>query len=536
MTSALRSALVAAVLLLAPFARADVPEKESIPVVLDGQTVFHVRNPLGPFTAEERAAAAEARLLRLAEDPFYSPDLFSVTDHEDATTILYGDTVVASVTDADAAVEGASREEVASEGIARLKGAIAAYHERRHPAAERRGWLAVGLTVLGFLGFIAFQGFLHRRIDRFIDRSEAIGIPKVLRPYLSIPPQTVKATLKAGLHLARLAVSILVALIGLQVAFYFFPLTRGYALSILSYVTDPLNKLWHGFLGSIADLLAAAVLITLVVYFLKVLRRLFDAVAAGKIEIPWIAREWATPVHNLVRIVVIVLAVVMVFPYIPGSDTAAFKGISLFAGALFTLGASGTIGNFLGGLVVMFVGAFRLGDFVKIGETTGDVVDTTLVLTRLRTPWNEIVTVPNSAILTGQVINYTAEARNRGVILRTSVTIGYDAPWRKVHELLLAAASRTPKVETEPAPFVLQTALNDFFITYQINAYTRSPSAMPWIYSDLHRNIQDAFNEAGVEIMSPHFSALRDGNTIAIPEASRKGPENRKFEVRVDKP
>jgi small-conductance mechanosensitive channel len=337
------------------------------------------------------------------------------------------------------------------------------------------------------------------------------------------------------LRLLRLLATVLGALVCLQVAFTFYPLTRGYALTLLAFVVDPLTSLWRGFLSSISDLIAAAVLIVLVFYGLKALRWMFTAVADGTVEVPGIAREWALPMYKLLRIVVIALAVVMVFPYIPGSGTQAFRGVSLFAGALFTLGATGTVGNFIGGLVVMFVRAFRLGDFVTIGEVTGEVIDTTLVLTRIRTIKNEIVTVPNAAILSTQVKNYSAEARDGGVILHTSVTIGYDAPWRTVEGLLLEAASRTPLVEKTPAPFVLQTALNDFFITYEINVYTREPIQTPVIYSTLHQNIQDAFNAAGVEIMSPHFAALRDGNTTAIPEASRKGAETRKFEVRVEK-
>ena len=508
----------------------------AVPVRLDGETVFSVRAPLGPFTVEERAAAAEVRLRRLADDPFYSAELFTVQEAEGVTRILYGETVVGHVTEQDAAGEGATREALAATAIAHVKQAIADYHARRQPAAKNRGWAVLGIATVAFAGFLALVGWAHRRVLARVDQFETRGTQRFLQKYLSVTAGRVAAIERRAIGFLRLAAIAVAALIFLQVAFTFFPLTRGYALTVLAYVTDPITSLWRGFLSSISDLFAAGVLIVLVYYFLKGLRWLFTEVAAGKVSLPGIAREWALPMYKLVRIVVIALAVVMVFPYIPGSGTQAFKGLSLFAGALFTLGATGTIGNFIGGLVAMFVGAFRIGDWVKIGEVTGEVMETTLVLTRIRTQKNEIVTVPNSSILSTQVVNYSVRAREDGVILHTSVTIGYDAPWRTVHRLLIDAALRTPRIEKTPAPFVLQTALNDFFITYEINAYTRVPVLSIETYGELHQNIQDAFNEEGVEIMSPHFAAVRDGNTIAIPEASRKPEDHpRRFEVRVER-
>jgi small-conductance mechanosensitive channel len=507
----------------------------AIPVTLDEKVVFSVGAPLGPFTAQERAASAQKRLLRLAQDPFYDPELFTVEETEHATQLRYGHTTIGFITDQDAAVVGVGRTELAAESIETLKTAISEYQDRRRPEARRRGWIAVAAAAIAFAGFAALVGWIYRRLVRRLERRQWIGVTRFLRKYLSIPDDRIVATERTVLKIFRLLATVIGALVCLQIAFTFYPLTRGYALTLLAFVVDPLTSLWHGFLSSISDLVAAAVLIVLVFYGLKLLRWVFTAVADGTVELPGIAREWALPMYKLVRIVVIALAVVMVFPYIPGSSTQAFKGVSLFAGALFTLGATGTIGNFIGGLVAMFVGAFRLGDVVKIGDVVGVVTEMTLVLTRIRTPKQEIVTVPNAAILTTQITNYSAQARENGVILHTAVTIGYDAPWRTVEGLLLDAASRTPLVETTPAPFVLQTALNDFFITYEINVYTREPIQTPVIYSMLHQNIQDAFNAAGVEIMSPHFAALRDGNTTAIPEASRKGAESRKFEVRAEK-
>jgi small-conductance mechanosensitive channel len=173
----------------------------------------------------------------------------------------------------------------------------------------------------------------------------------------------------------------------------------------------------------------------------------------------------------------------------------------------------------MGGLSITYMRAFKVGDRVRIGDTVGDVIDKSLLVTHIRTIKNEDITIPNAMIMNTHVVNYSARAKEEGLILHTSVTIGYDAPWRTVHELLIEAARKTACILLEPKPFVLQTALNDFYVTYELNAYTDEPRQMVNTYSALHRNIQDSFNEAGVEIMSPHYAQLRDGNKTAIPDA-----------------
>jgi small-conductance mechanosensitive channel len=205
------------------------------------------------------------------------------------------------------------------------------------------------------------------------------------------------------------------------------------------------------------------------------------------------------------------------FPYIPGHSSPAFQGVSIFVGVLFSLGSAGAVSNIIAGVLLTYTRAFQIGDRIKIGDTFGDVLEKSLLATRIRTIKNEDVTVPNALVLSSHVVNFSSCAATGGLILHTSVTIGYDAPWRKVHELLIAAALSTRGILKSPDPFVLQTALNDFYVTYEINAYTDEPVRMVSVYAELHQNIQDSFNEAGVEICSPHFAAVRDANRIAIP-------------------
>jgi small-conductance mechanosensitive channel len=223
------------------------------------------------------------------------------------------------------------------------------------------------------------------------------------------------------------------------------------------------------------------------------------------------------PTYKIVRVLIVVFTLIVAFPYLPGSKSPAFQGVSIFFGLLLSLGSSSAISNVVAGTVLTYTRAFQLGDRVKIGETTGDIVEKTLLVTRVRTIKNVDIAVPNAMVLSSHIVNFSSMAKQNGLILHTSVTIGYDAPWRKIHELLVSAAESTSNVLPDPKPFVLQTALNDFYVSYEINAFTDQATVMAQTYSELHQNIQDKFYEAGVEIMSPHHFGVRDSNRPAIP-------------------
>ena len=244
----------------------------------------------------------------------------------------------------------------------------------------------------------------------------------------------------------------------------------------------------------------------------------FFEIQTGRISFSGFHKDWAQPTFKLSRFLVIVIAVVMVSPYLPGFGSPAFQGLSVFFGILLSLGSTAAIANIVAGAALTYMRPFNVGDRVKIADTMGDVLEKTLLVTRIRTVKNVEVTIPNSMVLGSHMINFSSEAKEGRLILFTSVTIGYDVPWRQVQELLIEAAKVTDGIVTEPTPFVLQTSLNDFSVTYELNVYTADAQHLLRIQSELHANIQDKFNEAGVEIMSPTYSALRDGNQATIPE------------------
>jgi small-conductance mechanosensitive channel len=261
-------------------------------------------------------------------------------------------------------------------------------------------------------------------------------------------------------------------------------------------------------------------------YVLKGLKYIRKEIEREALRIPGFYPDLANPTFQIARVLIYAFMVVVIFPFLPGSNSPVFQGVSVFLGVLFTFGSSGSLSNLISGLVITYMRSFQIGDRVKIGDVTGDVIERSMLVTRIRTIKNEVISIPNSSVLGNHLTNYSSDAISRGLIINSTVTIGYDTPWRQVHGLLIQAALETPGIESEPVPFVLQTSLDDFYVSYQINAFTRAPNMQAQIYSSLHEKIQDKFNEGGVEIMSPHYRAQRDGNTTAIP-ASYLGADYR---------
>lgn len=253
-------------------------------------------------------------------------------------------------------------------------------------------------------------------------------------------------------------------------------------------------------------------------YLVRLVHYLSREVEAGRLKFGGFYPDWAMPTYHIIRFLLYAFMIAMIYPYLPGAKNGVFQGISVFVGLIISLGSSTVIGNVIAGLVITYMRPFKLGDRIQLNDTTGNVIEKTPLVTRIKTPKNEVVTIPNSFIMSSHTVNYSASAREYGLIIHSEVTIGYDVPWRQVHQLLIEAALNTPGVIDDPRPFVLETSLSDWYPVYQINAYIREADKLAQIYSDLHQNIQDRFNEAGVEIMSPHYMAMRDGNESTIPK------------------
>lgn len=492
---------------------------QSAPLVIRGDTALFVPTRFGAFTAAHRAEAIEARLRGLTRVRL---DSLGIVVGERGSDITAGDVILMTVTDEDAAAAGIPRDVLAAQFRDALWAQVSkvSFIETVHVIA-----VGAALTLVATLVLV----LLLRVIRRGIARAEAAlaarkdgGLPSLRIKTLEIlTAEQVAQGLSAVLRFVRIAVVLLLLYFYLPLVLGFFPWTEPYADRLLGYVLDPLGRVGWGILEYLPNIAFIAVIIVITRYALVVVKAVFTAVGRGTLTFGGFEPEWAEPTYKIARFLVIAFVLVVIFPYLPGAESEAFKGVSLFLGLLVSLGSSSAISNIIAGTVLTYTRAFSVGDRVRIGESTGDVVAKTLLVTRVRTIKNVDVTIPNAMVLSAHVLNFTAMARTDGLVVHTSVTIGYDVPWRKVHELLLEAAAKVPDLLAEPKPFVLQTALGDFSVAYELNAITRESHALARIYSELHAAIQDAFNAAGVEIMSPQYHALRDGNTMTIPEGQR---------------
>lgn len=519
----------------------------SAPVVFEDESLFVIYDKIGPFTPQERARAVRERLERLAKDPYAGRDTVTATDQELTSELVSGETVVMTVTERDAQPTGKSRQELAQDYAQKIQAALTRSREQvtLRSLIIDAGLALLDTAILIVLLVLSNKAFpkIYARIDAW--RGTVIRPIKVQRVELLSADQ-----IAAGLAGLARAVRVFAVLFLLSVyltsVLGIFPWTRGISATLLDAVVSTLKTIGQAFSTYVPNIVSIAVIILVTRYILKLISLLFTGIGRGAITFAGFHRDWAEPTYKIVRFLVIVFASIACFPYIPGSQSEGFRGISVFLGLLISLGSAAAIGNIIAGVVLTYMRPFRVGDRVKIADTTGDVMEKTLLVTRVRTIKNVDVTIPNAMVLGSHLINFSSCAREQGLILHTSVTIGYDAPWRTVHELLISAALATAHIAANPEPFVLQTGLNDFYVTYELNAYTDQPNLMATIYAGLHQNIQDKFNEAGVEIMSPHFTQVRDGNQTTIPEqylpqnyqapAFRFGLPNSFFRTTLDEP
>jgi small-conductance mechanosensitive channel len=304
----------------------------------------------------------------------------------------------------------------------------------------------------------------------------------------------------------------------IPMALRLFPGTEPLAKPFVDYFSEPLTQVWETIVNYVPSLLHILVIIFYTWLILKLLRGLSVAFRVGYITLPGFHAEWAEPTYKIIGFLTLALSLVMIFPFLPGAESPAFKGVSLFLGAMVTLGSTSAMGNITAGIVLIYTRSFNEGDFVLIGDAFGKVVERTLLATRLQTTKHENITIPNSTVLSSPVVNYSDTSDSPDIVVHTSIGLGYDVDWRKVHKLLRNAANKTAYVESDPEPFVLQKSLDDFSVSYEINAHTKRPDILPSIYSELNRNILDEFSREQIEIVSPTYTSVRDGNELAVPK------------------
>ncbi|MEZ5069454.1 MAG: mechanosensitive ion channel [Bacteroidales bacterium] len=489
------------------------------PIVIHKDTLFSVYTRIGSMTSRERATVLTERLDRLYREFFVKTDSLFLVNTGQSVDLYFKDRIILSVTELDALWQNRDKTSIAQDYRDRILADIAQYKVDRSVMKVLKEIGLVLVVILVLVGLIRGINYLFRaRVNKFLwsKRGKWFKGIKIKNNEIINDSAATSAVLFLA-KLFRFALIFLLIYLTLPVLFSIFPLTQRFAESLFDYILNPLVKVGRSFLDYIPSLITIVVIVFITRYVIRFLRFLSEEVEREKFRIPGFYPDWAKPTYNIIKMMILAFMFVVIFPYLPGSDSQIFKGVSVFIGVLFTLGSSSIIGNLIAGLIITYMRPFQIGDRIKIGEIVGNVVEKTPFVTRIRTPKKESITVPNTNILLSNVVNYSNSKQQGGLILHTTVTIGYDVPWRKVHQILIGAAKKTGSINLDIAPFVLQTSLDDFYVSYQLNVHTNEPDRQPAIYSEIHQNIQDGFNEAGIEILSPHYRAARDGNPMAIP-------------------
>jgi small-conductance mechanosensitive channel len=501
-------------------------------------TLFLIFNGFGSFSAQDRADAISSRIHKIGSKFMYRNDTVKIIEGETTADIYYGETILMSISETDALWENSTKAALAEKYVAIINSAERKYASETSVAMLAQE-IALALLVILIVGVVIFYtGQLFRWTAVKIKKQEGDKIHGIkIRNYTLFDSRRLINLLLSINTILKWAVVLLIVYIALPILFGIFPWTKNFAEILFGYILNPFKKILLSFWNFLPNIITIAVIIFVFRYVFIALRFLKTEIENGKLNIPGFYPDWANPTYQIIRVIVVAFMVIVIFPYLPGSNSPIFQGVSVFLGFLFTFGSAGSLSNVVAGLVLTYMRLFKIGDRVKIGEVTGDVIEKSLLVTRIRTIKNEIISIPNTTVMNSHAINYSSDAPEKGLIIHTTVTIGYDVPWKDMHQALIDAALKTDLVLQEPSPFVLQTGLEDFYVSYQINAYIREANRQATIYSDLHQNIQDVCNERGIEILSPHYRAARDGNKTTIPDNYL--PDDYKtpgFNVHIDKP
>lgn len=484
-------------------------------------TLFTIYNNSGSFTAHERAMAISERIKTMANK--INADSLKIVTNETTVDVMTGERIIISISENDALWNDTSMMALAAKYKKIIGEAVAKYKSETSLLTLAKEF-ALAVLVLLVLGIIIFYtGKLFTYSAGLIEKQQDVRIKGIkIKDYELFDARRQVNTLIAINNLVKWIVILILISIALPILFGIFPWTRDFAETLFGYILTPIKKIAFSLWNYLPNLITIIVILIAFKYVMKGLKFLKYEVEIGNLKLAGFYPDWANPTYQILRIMVLAFMIVVIFPYLPGSDSPIFKGVSVFLGFLFTFGSAGSLSNMIAGLVLTYMRLFRIGDRVKIGDVSGDVIEKSLLVTRLKTPLNEIISIPNSTVMSSHTINYSLESLNQGLVLSAGVTIGYDVPWKDVHKALLAAADRTPQFLKDPKPFVLQTGLEDFYIGYEVYGYTRAANSQAGVKSLLFSNILDTFNEDGIEIMSPHYRANRDGNAITIPTNYQK--------------
>ncbi len=488
-----------------------VPDSTFVnPVIIDGNMLFSVRGTTA-LPAHERSLNIQNLILEVAESSEQTSVKMNTIQGEMGYEIFANGQPIILTTEADAEYEQVDIAVLASIQSEAIKEAILAYRAERteearvQSAFEVLSWTA-GFAILVFV-LLRLRKSIPRRVERYVDAK------------FSDVQEATKDVVKshAVAALARYFVQFVILIILFGFFYYYLSLvllsfaeTKPFAQLLITYVTTPVFIILKGFVAFIPNMITIGIVVAMTRGLIKGSYIFFQNIDAGTISIKNFESHWIWPTYNIVRVALVLIAVIICFPFIPGAESEAVKGLTLLVGVMVSLGSNSVVSNVLAGLFVIYRRSMNIGDRIRVGEHVGDVVQIKLMETYIKSIKNELISIPNGQILNSEVVNYSSKIDGRGLLLHTTVGIGYEEPRAKIEAMLIEAAKRTPNLKNSPTPFVLCAALADYAINYQINAFTIRGSLMPKIMSDLHSNIIDVFNENDVQIMTPSYIADPD--------------------------
>lgn len=482
-----------------------------VPLVVDGDTLLAFYASLGGETPAVRASSVARRIKMAGKSLSLSVDSVHVFESELTSDVMYGEYVIMRVSDLDALWNGTTRARLAPKQAEIIRLKIEKMQASYGMRAKLRGLVWAVLLILTQVVLFRLTSLLSRRLRTKVLKAYKGGS---LRPLVVNGYQLVSARQAAHvtLFLTRVLQAFLIVsqlLVSLPLLFSIFPETESFTWKIVHFLWDPFSDIVLSFIDYLPSLIKIAVILYIVRWLLKGVKHFSDDIASGRLRIDRFYPDWAQPTYQIIRIFTVAFTLVVIWPLVPGSDSGVFKGVSIFVAALFSLGSTASIGNLVSGIIITYMRPFQIGDFVKIGDKEGVVIEKNTFVTRLRDIKNNIVTVPNNSILSMETVNYTAPTtEGKGTIVHSDFTFTYHVPRATVESYLLEAASRCALLMERPKPFVLYTALDDFYTHYEINAYTLHTCQLPDVYSELHRHIVDVFAEHGLDPTSNHFVAV----------------------------
>ena len=489
------------------------------PLIIDGDTLLVLYTRRGGILPETRVEDIREKIMEEGKRITLFSDSVYIFDSEFTTDIMIGENLVMSVTDNDGLWQNKTRQELAAEYRTVIEAKIEQLHAQYGLKRKLMGVVYVlgAMLALGLLIWATnycYRHWRYRLLRRLLRRTR----PLAIKDYEVLNLHRQGILFLTSFNVLRYLVIFLLLFIFVPMFFVAFPETKSFTFTIFGYVWNPFVNILKSVLGFLPKFFQIIVIIICFRYLVKGLQYLMNEIGSGRLKINGFYADWAQPTYLILRVLCYSFMIVMIWPLLPSSESEVFQGVSVFIGIIVSLGSSSIIGNAMAGMVMTYMRPFHVGDFIKYGDTEGFVIEKSVLVTRIRTRKNDVITIPNSNLMTSQTTNYTFSAHNYGIVVHTKVTIGYDMQWQKIRDLLLDAAAKTSHLQKKPEPFVRITALDDFYVEYEINAYTRKSDLLGDIYSELHQNILDSFHSNGVEIMSPHIFAHRNDLELQIPK------------------